>query len=109
MTHLSRKSWIATAALGAALAAGPAAAQSVCAKHAEFTKFLESQHQEVVSAIGLAGQGTLVEIFVSKAGSWTLAATNTEGVTCMVMAGENFEMMEIRDKLAQSTGFEKGF
>lgn len=106
MTHLSKRPWTA-AAVAVALAtavATPAAGQSVCAKHADFAKFLESQHQEVVAAVGLAGTGTMVEIFVSKAGSWTLAATNTEGVTCMVMAGENFEMLEERDKLAQATG-----
>lgn len=80
----------------ALLVASPAAmAQSVCSKHADFKKFLGEQHQEVVRAIGLAGTGTMVEIYVSKEGSWTLAATNTEGVTCMVMAGENFEMIPL--------------
>ena len=92
-------------AVGAALAlllaaaapasAGPPAqspAQSVCATHAEVAKRLDSGYSETPTAIGLASNGSVIELFSTTDGStWTLVMTMPGGTSCTVAAGEAWE------------------
>ena len=41
--------------------------------------------------MGLAGQSAVIELFVSTTGSWTLMATDTKGVACLIAAGEAWQ------------------
>lgn len=82
----------------AALLAGswaiPATAQQQrlpCGKRDEMVKALASQYREAPRALGLANQSAIIEIFTSKAGTWTILLTRPDGGSCIVSAGDNWE------------------
>jgi hypothetical protein len=75
----------------AALWAVPAQAQSACGERAKFIETLAKNYQESPSAFGIAGQRNLVELFVSKAGTWTMLVTHPSGMSCIVAAGQSWE------------------
>ncbi len=80
--------------LGAAILpfiALPANAQAVCGDRGEIVSRLETAYQEKASAIGLAGNGGVVELYTSEKGSWTLLLTQTTGVSCLIAAGDSWE------------------
>ncbi len=82
--------------LGAAVAsliASPASAQAVCGDRSEIVSRLESAYQEKASAIGMSGNGGVVELYTSEKGSWTLLLTQPTGVSCLIAAGDNWESM----------------
>ena len=71
-----------------------ASAQSVCKTHAEVTKQLESRHSESQVGIGLASNGSVVEVFSTDDGSsWTIVMTMPNGKSCVVAAGEGWEQI----------------
>lgn len=69
---------------------GPAHAQAVCDLRGIIVDRLESQYQETAKALGLAGNGGVVELYTSESGSWTLLLTQTSGVACLIAAGESW-------------------
>ncbi|RED54008.1 hypothetical protein [Aestuariispira insulae] len=75
--------------------ASPASSQNICGPHEEIVKRLESGYQEKRAGVGLAGNGTLVELFISKdKGTWTFMYTRPDGVTCLMAAGGDWERIE---------------
>lgn len=62
-----------------------------CGKRAEMVKALASQYREQPRAMGLASQTAMIEIFTSKAGTWTILLTRPNGASCILSAGENWE------------------
>jgi hypothetical protein len=87
----------AAGALLAGLISGapsPAAAQTVCAEHAEVVKELGARHAETPIALGLAANGGVIEVFSTGDGStWTMVITMPDGMTCMMAAGESWETL----------------
>ena len=85
-------------ALGAALvlavlsaSLSPAAARNVCMKRTELTGVLE-KHQETPAAIGLASNGSLIEVFATADGAtWSIVMTSPQGVACVVAVGEDWD------------------
>lgn len=72
----------------------PATAQQQvipCGKRSDMVKALSSQYREQQHAVGLATQTSMIEIFTSKAGTWTILLTRPNGASCIVGAGENWE------------------
>ena len=50
-------------------------------------------HEKPV-AQGLQGNGTLLEVFASKdTGSWTILITLPNGMSCLTLVGDNWELM----------------
>jgi hypothetical protein len=50
---------------------------------------LKSTYREKVSGCGLANQKqSMVELFVSETGSWTLVMTDVQGRSCVMASGE---------------------
>ncbi len=82
-----------SAVLGAVFlfSGAPANAQTGCGDRDDVVAILETKYQEKVSAIGLAGNSGVVELYTSENGSWTILLTQTSGVSCMIAAGENWE------------------
>ncbi len=78
-----------SAALGAVFlfTAMPANAQAMCGPRARIIELLETRYQEKASAIGLAGNGGVVELYTSEKGSWTLLLTQPNGISCLIAAG----------------------
>ncbi len=87
---------------GLALCAGcsPALAETFCAKHDALATILDSKFGEQQTGAGLAGNAAMVELYVSKKGTFTLVSTNTEGVSCIVGAGDNWEKIEPKEQLS---------
>ncbi len=84
---------LATAA-PAALADGTNSAP--CGKREEMLSHLSQKYSEQPVAMGLATNGSLVEVLSSKAGgSFTIVYTMPNGVTCLMAAGSNWEFTEM--------------
>lgn len=76
--------------------AAPVAAQStvlaVCAPHAEVAERLDSNYSEAPAAIGLASNGSIIELFSTADGAtWTLVMTMPDGTSCTMAAGQAWE------------------
>ncbi len=84
-------------AAGSAEQALPIAAQAsmismnVCGERERLVGELEEHFNEEITAVGLVDQNAMVEIFASEGGSWTIIATGTDGLSCILSAGEGWE------------------
>ncbi len=81
---------LATAA--ALFASGAAFAQApTCGPRAAVAQSLAAQYREKPQSIGVVDDKTVVEVFVSDAGTWTIIATDTDGNSCVISAGEGWD------------------
>jgi hypothetical protein len=69
----------------------PLQAAPVCSSHDSLVKLLGNRYKEALSQYGISGQSNLVEIFVSKKGTFTILATRTDGISCIIATGESWE------------------
>ena len=74
------------------MGAAPVRAQEFCAERAEMVKSLADQFKESPAALGQIDGSAVIEVFVSESGSWTILATRTDGKSCVVSAGEGWEI-----------------
>ena len=81
---------ITAAALVTALSL-PAMAQTVCGERNKFLNHLSQSYKEAPAALGLVSNGTVLEVLVSKGGTWTIIITKPGGLSCIVAAGEAWE------------------
>jgi hypothetical protein len=85
-------SWVGCAAAATAIIlSSQTATAAPCAPHDEVAGLLAKNHQEKQQAIGLTGNGQLLEIFVSQAGTWTAVVSTPSGQSCITAAGEGWE------------------
>lgn len=84
------------ALVGGALLASPAAAQQLqCSQRAVVLTALSDKYAEKPVAMGLASNGGVLEVLSDGEGStWTIIVTMPNGVSCMVAAGENWELVQ---------------
>ena len=76
------------------LAAPGAQAQQtgpLCNARTTVLKTLDGNYAEKPSAMGLANNGTVVEILKSKEDSWTIIMTAPNGVSCLLAIGEHWQ------------------
>ncbi len=66
-------------------AAGP------CAARADLIKVLGEKFHESEAVRGLINPGVILEILVSEKGTWTILATDTHGLSCVITAGEGWD------------------
>jgi len=98
----NRALWL-MAALGAAFCllafalAGDVEAQFACAKRASIAASLKNKHQEEPVGVGVASNGTVIEVFASVSGSFTNVNTRPDGLSCLIAAGENWQEIEKKD------------
>lgn len=79
-------------ATAAVLSSGAAFAQApTCGPHAAVAQSLAEQYREKPQSIGVVDAKTVVEVFVSEAGTWTIIATDTNGNSCVISAGEGWD------------------
>ncbi|MGV6813089.1 MAG: hypothetical protein ACWA47_12625 [Brevirhabdus sp.] len=62
-----------------------------CAPRASVLEHLASNFGERRRAIGLNANNTVMELFASETGSWTITITLPNGLTCLAAAGQAFE------------------
>lgn len=86
----------------ATLLAGPAVvpvqsqipAQSVCAERHVLLSSLEREYSENPTAIGLASNGSIIELLTTPDGqTWTILMTRPDGTSCVIAAGEAWESL----------------
>ncbi|HET6160506.1 MAG TPA: hypothetical protein VFE34_19330 [Dongiaceae bacterium] len=66
-------------------------AQRTCMPHDGADDQLRKQFGEKVLGHGVSGDGTLVEIFQSSSGTFTVIKTTPEGMSCVVDFGEGWQ------------------
>jgi len=77
--------------LALCILASPALAAPQCALHDAMKAILAHEFDEHPVAMGLAQDNTIMQLYAADAGTWTLTVTSTNGMTCMVVAGEGYE------------------
>ena len=76
---------------GLAFVSIPAEAQSIAAPRAEIVKQLGNAYAEAPVAIGLTGNGSVIELFTTGDGStWTIVITSPDGLSRVVASGESW-------------------
>ena len=87
--------------LAAAVSVGAvsAKAETFCGDRTKLIDTLAKKYEEVPSAFGIVGQKNLVELFVSKSGSWTMLMTQSSGATCIMAAGQSWEQFPANAKM----------
>ena len=69
------------------------AQQTICGARESLVERLEVRFKESETAFGITGNGMVAELFVSAEGSWTLVLTRPDGISCLMAAGQNWEML----------------
>lgn len=70
----------------------PANAIGPCDVRASVVKSLTEKFEESTKVTGIAGKN-FMEIYSSKAGTWTFVITTPEGVSCIIAAGTGYEAL----------------
>ena len=83
-------------ALGGAMLSQPAeAAPKLCGDRHQILERLERAHEETPQALGLSGDGGVIEVLVSPEGGWTMLITYPRRPTCVVATGEAWQMLQL--------------
>ncbi len=76
---------------GAAFMTHPAAAQQAGRPRAEVVKVLGDRYAEESVGLGIAQNGGVIELFISKDGTtWTIVLTMPNGLSQVIAAGESW-------------------
>jgi len=65
--------------------------QPQCGERDVVVAQLSEQYQEAPAAMGQINGDAVMEIFASSEGSWTIIASGTDGISCVVFAGDGWE------------------
>lgn len=64
---------------------------SVCLPHDDAVAKLKNTYGEEKIGLGLGQRGaSIVELFVSESGTWTVLVTRTNGMSCVAASGDNW-------------------
>lgn len=82
---------LTAAIIAISLISTSAIAQAVCNKRETVLEHLAAKYKEAPVGMGLASNGAVLEILSSKEGtSWTIIATQANGISCVIAAGESW-------------------
>lgn len=84
---------VATLALVFVLSATQSANASVCTDYRSFAAFLAKKYGEAPRSGGIIGDQAMMQVFVSKKGSWSILVISAKGNSCLIAAGRDY--MEI--------------
>ena len=76
---------------GGILFASATAQAAVCMEHKTLVSYLSEKFAEMPRALGLVASSNVMEVYVSKKGTWTIVLTTAQGVACIVAAGDTWE------------------
>jgi hypothetical protein len=62
-----------------------------CAIRSDVVAQLADRYQETRRGMGRAGNDSVVEVFASESGSWTIIVTTPSGFSCLVGSGDGWE------------------
>ena len=77
------------------MAASPVHAQQVCGRRADLANHLSNVYTEVPVGRGLTENGTLIEVFAAKNGSWTMLETLPNGISCLRGSGDSWSNLPL--------------
>ncbi|MFN3547412.1 MAG: hypothetical protein ACK4U0_07960 [Mesorhizobium sp.] len=64
---------------------------NLCGDRNQMVRDLDREFHEQPLATGLVDKDAVMEIFVSPGGTWTILATGTDGLSCVMAVGEGFD------------------
>lgn len=64
---------------------------NLCGERDQMVRDLDREFREQPLASGLVDKDAVMEIFVSASGTWTILATGTDGLACVMAVGEGFD------------------
>ncbi len=71
-------------------------AEQICVPRDKAVEQLGKQFEERMSGRGLAANGErMIELFVSKKGSWTVLASEPSGLSCIMASGESWQGIKV--------------
>ena len=73
----------------------PSHAATVCSTRTNILNKLSSQHGENPVAMGLAANGSMLEVLASNDGTWTILITSPNGTSCVVAVGDSWEALKV--------------
>ena len=68
----------------------------MCGERRVVIENLEKTYSEAPVSIGLASNGSVLEVLASETGSFTIILTQPSGTSCVIAAGENWENLPFR-------------
>lgn len=87
------------ALMAAAAMLHPADAQRIdparCGAHDDIRAALSDRFEEKRTSIGLIGDHSLVEVYASPSGTWTILMTRADGNSCIMAAGHSWEQVPV--------------
>lgn len=72
------------------VACTPATAATVCLPRDVLIERLTDRYEEARIGAGLVNENSVVELFASQTGTWTLIVTTTTGQSCAVASGTDW-------------------
>lgn len=63
----------------------------VCSDRKKLAAYLSKKYNEVPQALGLVSNTGLMEVYVSPKGTWSILMTSTDGIACLIAAGDHWE------------------
>lgn len=82
---------VGAAALALSVHSTAAQQGPACGPHEAVVKSLAEHYREKAQSVGMIDSTTLLEVFVSDAGTWTIVVTDTSGRSCVLSAGEGWD------------------
>jgi hypothetical protein len=82
--------------IGWSAISSPAQAQAMCGERGVVVANLEKTYSEAPVSIGLASNGSVIEVLASPSGTFTIILTQPNGLSCVMAAGENWENLPKR-------------
>ncbi len=76
--------------LGMVLVSASVHAQERCGERSKFVELMETRFGETHQAFGITSEGTMVELFASPSGTWTLVLSLPNGSSCLIGAGTDW-------------------
>jgi len=78
--------------------AAPAMAQQQmpCAERSALLGQLQEKFKESAQGVGMTGNGAVMELMTSEAGSWSLVVTMPNGKSCLIATGDGWEQAPVK-------------
>lgn len=96
---MTRAPLILATAAALSTSVGAFAQAPTCGPRTVVAQSLAEQYREKPQSIGVVDDKTVVEVFVSDAGTWTIIATDTNGNSCVLSAGEGWDNIAVVARL----------
>ena len=75
--------------------AGVASPFAPCGSHEVLAKSLTTRFKEARRIMGVVNAKSVMEIFMSPQGTWTVVVTDTNGTACIIAAGQDWQEVPI--------------